>query len=94
MYELTRLIRDVSLNWSGWALIHLMIWGPVNRSWALEPVISANCSAPPTADSISRHSEVVDESCQLGMTARENASFICSRSGLEGLMLPRVDEAF
>ena len=45
----------------------------MNRSYALEPVMSASLCAPPTASSSFRHSAVVDESIQTGESRTEKA---------------------
>ena len=66
-------------------------WLPVNRSYALEPVMSASLCAPPTASSSLRHSALVDESIQTGESSTEKA---CASSSCRNLSAIQTEIRF
>src|SRR5580765_2717093 len=82
--ELTRWIRSVAAYADGSRLQNFLIWGPVKRSNAREPVFIARSAAPPTASVISAHSAGVLESSQIGDTFLERTGATCSCSGRSG----------
>ena len=69
--ELTKWMRFVASYAAGSSFANFMIWGPVNRSIAGEPV--RRRSASPNRASSAATSACVEESIQIGATGRENA---------------------
>jgi hypothetical protein len=78
-------MRAVCVYASGCVSKKRRICGPVNRSYARDPVSRRTASAPPSADSIARHCGVVLSSIQTGDAGRENTVVSCGASACGGL---------